>query len=64
MSKEKNTMVRVTPNPLGKTSSTQEELERLLLAGLDSGESKEMTKKDWDDIRQAVRKKATQRQTA
>lgn len=57
-------MVRVTPNPLSKTSSTQEELERLLLAGLDSGESQEMTEQDWDDIRQAVRKKVTLRQTA
>ena len=53
MSEEKNTIVRVTPNPLGKTSSTQEELEQLLLEGLDSGESQEMTKKDWDDIRYA-----------
>jgi antitoxin ParD1/3/4 len=42
----------------------EEKLEALLLEGLDSGESKEMTKKDWDDIRQAVQKKATQRQTA
>lgn len=42
----------------------EDKLEALLLEGLDSGDSKEMTQKDWDEIRRAVRKKATQRKTA
>ena len=42
----------------------EDKLEVLLLEGLDSGDSKEMTQKDWDDIRQALRKKAAQRKTA
>ncbi len=43
---------------------TEDKLEALLLEGLDSGDSKEMTQKDWDDIRQALRKKAAQRKIA
>lgn len=42
----------------------EDKLEALLLAGLDSGESKEMTPQDWDEIRQAVRQKAAQRKSA
>jgi antitoxin ParD1/3/4 len=42
----------------------EDKLEALLLEGLDSGDSKEMTQKDWDDIRQALRKKAAQQKTA
>ncbi len=42
----------------------EDKLEALLLEGLDSGDSKEMTQKDWDDIQQALRKKAAQQKTA
>lgn len=34
---------------------TQEQLEDLLLEGLDSGEATEMTREDWEDLRQVVR---------
>lgn len=33
---------------------TQEQVEALLLEGLSSGESTEMTQDDWDDLRQVV----------
>ena len=39
----------------------QERLEQLLLEGLNSGDSTPMTKKDWDDIRVEVRKRAAGR---
>lgn len=40
----------------------QERLEVLLLEGLDSGTATEITAQDWQDIRQAVRKRITERQ--
>ena len=42
----------------------EEKLEALLLAGFDSSAAQDMTQQDWDEIRQAVRKKAAQRETA
>ena len=39
----------------------QERLEQLVLEGLDSGDSTPMTKKEWDDIRVEVRKRASGR---
>ena len=39
----------------------QEELERRLLASLDSGEATPMTAKDWDDIKTTVKTKIAQR---
>jgi len=33
---------------------TQEQIETLLLEGIASGESTDMAKKDWDDLRQVV----------
>ena len=32
----------------------QERLEQLLIAGLDSGPATEMTRKDWDDLKQRL----------
>ena len=42
----------------------EDKLEALLLTGLDSGDTEEMTPQDWADIRQAVRQKADQRKTS
>ena len=39
---------------LEKAKLTQEQVESLLLEGLASGESVEMTQSDWDDLRQVV----------
>lgn len=36
------------------TVLTQEQVAALLLEGIASGESVDMTQKDWDDLRQAV----------
>lgn len=36
------------------TVLTQEQVEAFLLEGIASGESAEMTKNDWDDLRQVV----------
>lgn len=36
------------------TVFTQEQVEELLLEGIASGESTEMTETDWDDLRQVV----------
>ncbi len=38
-----------------------ERLETMLLEGLDSGSSTPMTQKDWEDIRQSVRDRASDR---
>jgi antitoxin ParD1/3/4 len=40
----------------------KENLENLLLEGLESGDSTSMSAKDWDDIRQAVQGKISQSQ--
>jgi antitoxin ParD1/3/4 len=42
----------------------QERLESLLLEGLTSGSASPITAQDWQDIRQAVREKITQRQSS
>ena len=42
----------------------QEQLERLLLEGLHSGESEPMTEQDWTEIRAEVRRRAATRKTA
>lgn len=39
----------------------QERLETLLLEGIDSGTATEITAQDWEDIRQAVRKRIAKR---
>lgn len=39
----------------------EQDLERKLLAGLDSGAAQPMTKQDWAEIRQQVRKKIERR---
>ncbi|WP_341525662.1 type II toxin-antitoxin system ParD family antitoxin [Nostoc sp. UHCC 0302] len=39
-----------------------EHLEAMLLEGLNSGTATEMTTKDWEDIRQAVRERITKHQ--
>ena len=39
----------------------QEELERRLLAAIDSGDSTPMTSKDWDEIKTAVKTKIASR---
>ncbi len=39
----------------------QQRLETLLLEGLDSGPAMEMTKEDWDELKQAVWDRAEQR---
>ena len=41
-----------------------ERLQTMLLEGLNSGNAKEMTAQDWEDIRQAVREKTNKRQSA
>jgi antitoxin ParD1/3/4 len=43
---------------------TQEELENLLLEGLRSGHATDMSDRDWQDIRKAVRDKLNQQQDA
>jgi antitoxin ParD1/3/4 len=40
----------------------EERLQALLLEGLNSGSATPLTDQDWDDIRQAVRKKISQQQ--
>ena len=40
----------------------KEQLETMLLEGLNSGEATEMTAQEWEDIRQAVRDKINKRQ--
>ena len=40
----------------------QERLETLLLEGINSGTATEITAQDWEDIRQAVRKRIGKRQ--
>ncbi len=40
----------------------EERLQTLLLEGLNSGNATPLTDQDWDDIRQAVRKKISQQQ--
>ncbi|MFO5493048.1 MAG: type II toxin-antitoxin system ParD family antitoxin [Cuspidothrix sp.] len=40
----------------------KEQLQTMLLEGLNSGEATEMTAQDWEDIRQAVRNKINKRQ--
>ncbi|MFO5528234.1 MAG: type II toxin-antitoxin system ParD family antitoxin [Cuspidothrix sp.] len=40
----------------------KEQLQTMLLEGLNSGEATEMTAHDWEDIRQAVRNKINKRQ--
>jgi antitoxin ParD1/3/4 len=40
----------------------KEQLQTMLLEGLNSGEATEMTAQDWEDIRQAVRNKIKKRQ--
>lgn len=42
----------------------QEELENLLLEGLRSGRATDMSDRDWQDIRQAVRDKLNQQRDA
>ena len=42
----------------------EERLEQLLLEGLDSGEPVEMTKQDWEDIRNEALARIKQRQSA
>lgn len=42
----------------------QERLEVLLLEGLDSGTATEITAKDWQDIRQTVRKRIADQQSS
>jgi antitoxin ParD1/3/4 len=42
----------------------QERLEVLLLEGLDSGTATEITAKDWQDIRQTVRKRITEQRSS
>ena len=42
----------------------EEKLEALLLEGLNSGEARAMTAKDWAEIRQTVRKKMARRKSA
>ncbi len=39
----------------------QERVEQLMLEGLNSGDSTQMTKKDWDDIRVELKKRASGR---
>jgi antitoxin ParD1/3/4 len=39
----------------------EERLEALLLQGLDSGDAKEMTKKEWEALRRTVHQRITQR---
>jgi antitoxin ParD1/3/4 len=41
-----------------------ERLEAMLLEGLNSGTPTEMTSQDWEDVRQAVRQKITQRKAS
>jgi antitoxin ParD1/3/4 len=41
-----------------------EQLQTLLLGGLNSGNATEMTAQDWEDIRQAVREKTNKGQSA
>jgi antitoxin ParD1/3/4 len=41
----------------------QEKLEALLMEGIQSGEPTEMTRQDWDEIRQEARKKFEARQS-
>lgn len=43
-------------------SKAQERLETLLLEGINSGTATEITAQDWEDIRQAVRKRIGKRQ--
>ena len=40
----------------------KEQLQTMLLEGLNSGNATEMTAQDWEDIRQAVRNKINKRQ--
>ena len=42
----------------------KEQLQTMLLEGLNSGEATEMTAQEWEDIRQAVRDKINNRQGA
>jgi len=42
----------------------EEKLEALLLEGLNSGEARAMTVKDWAEIRQTVRKEMARRKSA
>ncbi|MBD1213949.1 MAG: type II toxin-antitoxin system ParD family antitoxin [Dolichospermum sp.] len=42
----------------------KEQLQTMLLEGLNSGEATEMTAQEWEDIRQAVRDKINKRQGA
>lgn len=46
---------------LDRKRKAQECLENLLLEGLESGEATEMTDSDWEDVRQAVRVRLSQR---
>ncbi len=41
-----------------------ERLEAMLLEGLNSGTPTEMTSQDWEDVRQAVRQRITQRKAS
>ncbi len=55
---EEETLSSVTPERLSEIRD-QDHLEELLLAGLNSPK-REMTKQDWDDLRQAAREAAGQ----
>lgn len=50
----------IAPTP-PSTFRNDEELQQMLQAGLDSGQAVPMTPSDWQDIREEVRARATQR---
>ena len=50
--------------PADATFSTAEELESLLIAGLDSGEPAEMTSADWAEVRGRIEQRAIARREA
>lgn len=46
------------PHPPVKPVETEEELQELLLAGLDSGSSRPMTERDWSELERRAGREA------
>jgi len=61
---DKSAYLRCKETKKEESGIAEKKLEALLLEGFDSSSAHDVTQQDWDEIRQAVRKKAAQRETA